>query len=151
MIKIAHRGNFEGGNTPTENTIAQIDLAIAEGYDVKIDVWLLNDKWYLGYNLPQEEIDLAFMERPTIWTHCRDLKGYVSLYHNPKVNALWHSSDDFTFTSKGIKWAASGIRTTDGIMTFPHYEADLEDEINFGIIQPLGVCSDTFYWLRQSS
>jgi hypothetical protein len=142
MIKIAHRGNFEGRYSERENTISYIEEAIAAGYNVEIDVWLLEKKWHLGHDFPGEEIDLSFMERPEIWTHAKNLVGYVSLYSNPKVHTFWHDKDDFVFTSKGIKWCRSDIITYDGVSCMPsdlvlgHYKES-------GIM-PLGICSDDF-------
>ena len=39
MKLIAHRGNINGPNPETENTVNQIDKCIEEGYDVEIDLW----------------------------------------------------------------------------------------------------------------
>jgi len=146
MIKIAQRGNFKGRDTTRENTVSYIEEAILAGYDVKIDVWLINEKWYLGHNLPIEEIQLSFMERPEIWTHARDLQGYVSLFNNSKVHTFWHSRDDYTFTSKNIKWAKSGDKTRDGIQVMPNSSTWAH------IISkpPLGVCSDDFSQYEQA-
>lgn len=142
MIKISHRGNYKGRDAQRENTVAYIEEAIAAGYNVKVDVWLVDYKWYLGFDIPKEEINLSFLERPEIWTHARDLQGYVSLYNNPKVHVLWHNKDGFVFTSKGIKWANTGTITHDGIMFMP------DDTLSIGIvrgaIQPLGVCCNNF-------
>jgi len=142
MIRIAHRGNYKGRDIFRENTISYIEEAIANDFDVEVDVWLLDRKWYLGHDLPKEEIDLSFLERSQIWTHAKDLQGYVSLYHNPKAHVFWHDKDDFVFTSKGIKWARSGIVTHDGVMTMPQYDEFFD--ISNGILQPLGICCDDF-------
>ena len=144
MIKIAHRGNYKGRNELRENTIPYIEEAIAAGYDVEIDVWLLDGKWHLGHDFPGEEIDLSFMERPQIWTHAKDLQGYVSLYGQKKVHVFWHDKDDFTFTSKGIKWAKTHIITYDGIMVMPEYNDYHTSVIKSGHLVPLGICSDNF-------
>jgi hypothetical protein len=144
MIKIAHRGNYHGIDRARENTIAYIEEAIVAGYDVEIDVWLLEKKWYLGHDMPGEEIPLSFMERPQIWTHAKDLQGYVSLYNNPKVHTFWHNLDEFVFTSKGIKWASPGVRTYDGIMVLPERVRDTWPQIIARHHKPLGVCSDDF-------
>jgi len=39
MILISHRGNINGRFESWENEPTYIDKAIAEGYDVEIDIW----------------------------------------------------------------------------------------------------------------
>jgi hypothetical protein len=141
MIKIAHRGNRNGRDPSRENTIPYIEDAIAAGFSVMVDVWLLEDKWFLGYDLPKEVIDLSFMERPEIWVRARDLPGYVSLHSQKKVHVFWHTDDDFTFTSKGIKWAKTDVLTRDGVMFMPK---SYIPKIRLGRVKPLGVCLDNF-------
>ena len=144
MLKIAHRGNFEGRNAERENTIPYIEEAIAAGYDVEIDVWLVNGIWMLGHDFPKEEVSLSFFERPQVWTHAKNLIGYVSLYNNKNVHVFWHDKDDFAITSKGIKWANTGIITHDGIMVMPENNRNICGLIKEKLICPLGICSDNF-------
>lgn len=144
MIKIAHRGNYAGRNADRENTVAYIEEAIAAGYDVEIDVWLVGQDWFLGHDFPNEQVDLSFFERPQVWTHCKNLVGYVSLYNNPKAHVFWHDRDDFVYTSKGIKWANVGIITYDGVMVMPEYNNLVTTKLKNKTISPLGICSDNF-------
>jgi len=144
MIRIAHRGNYKGRDALRENTISYIEEAIAAGYDVEIDVWLLDGKWHLGHDFPGEEIQLSFMERPQVWTHAKDLQGYVSLHGQKNVHVFWHDKDEFAITSKGIKWASTGIITHDGIMVMPEYSPFALTVIRSFEVRPLGVCSDNF-------
>jgi hypothetical protein len=144
MIRIAHRGNFNGRNFERENTISYIEEAIAAGYNVEVDVWLIEKQWHLGHDFPGEKIELSFLERPEVWTHAKNLVGYVSLYHNPKVHVFWHDKDDYVFTSKGIKWAKTGVVTHDGVMVMPEHDDELCRQIRNNIVEPLGVCSDDF-------
>lgn len=142
MIKIANRGNFAGRNIDRENTSVYIEEAICAGYDVKVDVWLLDKEWYLGHNFPKERIDISFLERQSIWTHARDLVGYVSLYNNPKVHVFWHNKDEFAITNKGIKWASDRYLTYDGITTLGEFQTIRRQEILAGKFNPLGICCD---------
>jgi glycerophosphoryl diester phosphodiesterase len=144
MIRIAHRGNYKGKDALRENTISYIEEAIAAGYDVEIDVWLLDGKWYLGHDFPGEIIELPFMERPQIWTHAKDLQGYVSLHGQKNVHVFWHDKDEFTFTSKGIKWCKGGVITHDGVMVMPEYFPFALTAIRSFEVIPLGICSDDF-------
>ena len=144
MIKIAHRGNYAGRNAERENTVVYIEEAIAAGYDVEVDAWLLGENWFLGHDFPLEPVERSFFERPQIWAHCKNLVGYVSLYNNPKTHVFWHDRDEFVYTSKGIKWANVGVITHDGVMVMPEYNNLTTTQLKNGSIEPLGICSDNF-------
>lgn len=148
MIKIAHRGNYKGRIEERENAPDYIEEAIAAGYNVEVDVWLVDGKWMLGHDFPTYEVPLSFFERPEIWTHAKNLVGYVSLYNNPKVHTFWHDKDDFVFTSKGIKWCRTHVITYDGVMVMPEFN-DYHTEILKNNHSPLGVCSDNFQLLSR--
>lgn len=143
MIKIAHRGNYAGKNKDKENTISYIEEAISKGYDVEVDVWLINNQWFLGHDSPTEIINLSFLERLVIWSHAKNLDAYFTLWNNPKVNVFWHDKDDFVFTSKGIKWCNINTLTYDGIMVMPELNKHYITLLNTGH-KPLGICSDDF-------
>ena len=143
MIKIAHRGNYKGRDALRENLPDYIEEAIAAGFDVEVDVWLIDGKWMLGHDFPEHEVPLSFFERPQIWTHAKNLVGYVSLYNRKEVHTFWHDKDDFVYTSKGIKWANVGILTYDGVMVMPERSPAMTEMLKNGH-EPLGVCSDDF-------
>ena len=46
MKVISHRGNLNGPNKQTENTIESIKTAINLGFDVEIDVWYIDKIFY---------------------------------------------------------------------------------------------------------
>ena len=52
MIYIAHRGLFNGPDKEKENSPAQINQALFKGYDVEVDVWFKDGKWFLGHDEP---------------------------------------------------------------------------------------------------
>jgi hypothetical protein len=143
LIKIAHRGNYKGRVEERENSPDYIEEAIVAGYNVEVDVWLIDNKWMLGFDFPKYEVPLSFFERPEIWTHAMNLVGYVSLYNNSKVHTFWHNKDDFVFTSKGIKWCRTHILTHDGVMVMPELN-DYHTDILKNGHDPLGVCSNNF-------
>jgi len=58
MIYISHRGNINGRIEDSENKPEYIDDTIQLGFDVEIDVWYIDGKWWLGHDGPQYEIDL---------------------------------------------------------------------------------------------
>lgn len=144
MIFIAHRGNYKGDDPLKENSPEYIEEAISAGFDVEVDAWLIDGKWMLGHDFPRYEVPLSFFERASIWTHAKNLVGYVSLYNNSKAHVFWHNKDDFVFTSKGIKWANKGILTHDGVMVMPEYNDYHMQMYRLGHLSPLGICSDDF-------
>jgi len=144
MILIAHRGNYQGRNQERENTPLYIEEAIEAGFDVEVDVWLIDKQLYLGHDFPRDKIEVSFLERPQIWTHAKNLVCYVSLYNNSKVHVFWHNKDDFAITSKGLKWALTGVVTHDGVVVMPENSTGITTMLRNGSLSPLGVCSDDF-------
>ena len=61
MKLIAHRGNINGPNKEKENKPEYIIEAINKGYYVEIDLWLIDDKLYLGHDNPQYVIEETFL------------------------------------------------------------------------------------------
>jgi hypothetical protein len=147
MIKIAHRGNFKGKNVEQENTIDYLMIALRSGYEVEVDVWIddINNFW-LGHYGPEHRIDINFLQRDDVWCHAKDIETLYALRCDPKINCFWHDKDDFTFTSKGIKWARSNVITHDGIMVMPDDEDIIQQLLNKEIC-PLGICCDDFRYL----
>jgi len=62
MIYIAHRGNTQGPNPDKENHPDYLRDAVRKGYDVELDVWLINGKYILGHDAPQYEVPDYFLE-----------------------------------------------------------------------------------------
>jgi len=50
MIKISHRGNINGRIEEAENRPDYIEDTLRLGYDVEVDVWFLDGKFYLGHD-----------------------------------------------------------------------------------------------------
>ena len=61
MKIISHRGNFLGANPETENNPNQIDYVIDKGFDVEIDLWIQNNKLFLGHDKPIYEINQKWL------------------------------------------------------------------------------------------
>lgn len=104
---ISHRGNLNGPNKKTENTVKQIDLVIKEGFECEIDVWFINEKLFLGHDNPENEITLKWLETnsQSFWIHCKNFEA-LNFFKNldTSFNYFWHQKDDFTLTSKGYIW-----------------------------------------------
>lgn len=106
MKFISHRGNLNGREPATENAIDQIDIVIFEGFDVEIDVWRIENNWFLGHDEPQYECDLSWLldRSENLWCHAKNLEALHDMIHYPKLNCFWHQEDDYTLTSHGFIW-----------------------------------------------
>jgi hypothetical protein len=104
MKIISHRGNLNGPNSITENSVLAINTALYKGFDVEIDVWFKNGKWYLGHDKPNYQIDESFLENKKLWCHAKNLDALNLMLKNKKIHCFWHQNDDFTLTSKNYIW-----------------------------------------------
>ena len=136
---ISHRGNLVGKNYDLENKPSYIDSAINEGFYVEIDLWVKNNKLYLGHDEPQYEIDEQFLleRKKHLWIHCKNYEAILYFNSNKfNYNYFWHQSDDITLTSKKYIWVYPGKQPiNNSIAVLPEiYEDDLS-KCN-------GICSD---------
>jgi len=112
MIIISHRGNTSGSVEEYENHPDVINDILVKGIDCEIDVWYLNDKFYLGHNFPKYEIDNSFIMKKGLWCHAKNLPALYEMSKYDTVNFFWHQEDDFTLTSQNIIWTYPGKTTT---------------------------------------
>ena len=143
MILISHRGNIEGSIPELENTQPYINIAIANGYDVEIDVWWSNGYLYLGHDKPQHLIDLSWFEKnkDSLWVHCKNIESVVKL-QNTDFHYFWHQNDDLTLTSKNYIWAYPNKQPIkNSIAVLPELYND-----NLGVCK--GVCSDNILKIK---
>lgn len=110
MILIAHRGNVSGPDTSQENMPAYIDTAIAAGYDAEVDLWLVNNTFYLGHDEPQHEISLEWLLNrcDRLWIHAKTTITLNLLVGYYELNCFFHESDPVTLTSKRFLWTYPG-------------------------------------------
>jgi hypothetical protein len=112
---ISHRGNIDGPNKSEENRPDIIKKRLEEGYQVEVDVWLVNEEFYFGHDAPEYRLknylDLEQIEplllHPDIWLHAKNLGALHSL-KNAGAHCFWHEKDRFTLTSKGHIWTYPG-------------------------------------------
>ena len=60
MKYIAHRGLLDGPNKEKENKPEQIEYTLKQGFDCEIDVWKIDEIFFLGHDSPQYEIEKQF-------------------------------------------------------------------------------------------
>jgi len=132
MRIISHRGNLHGPNTELENSPNYILAAEAAGYDVEVDVWLINGKWFLGHDDPVYLVDDRFLLGTGIWCHAKNVEALEQL-REIGAHVFWHQNDSYTITSLGIIWAYPGFPTT-GVSVI--HGKDVE------ITTQWGICTD---------
>jgi len=142
MILISHRGNINGRIESYENEPNYIDLAIKDGYDVEVDIWLVDGIIYLGHDEPQHGINFRWIRDRInkLWIHCKNIDALV-YFNNIEydIKYFWHQEDDVTLTNTNKLWTYPGRRLTKlSIAVLPeqveYTEAELEG--------CYGICSD---------
>lgn len=107
MKLISHRGNINGAIPEKENNPEYIFDALKSGYDVEIDLWYRNAKWYLGHDKPQYEVDSSFIFTDGLWVHCKDIKTFSKVIKedpNNLINTFYHTDEDVALTSHRFLW-----------------------------------------------
>ncbi len=134
-IMIAHRGNVDGPQPELENSPLYINKALAAGYNVEIDVWLVESRWMLGHDEPQYEVDEAFVVREGLWCHAKNIAALEELT-SLGAHVFWHQEDDVTLTSRGFLWTYPGKDlTSKSICVMP-------EKAKYKTIECAGICTD---------
>ena len=135
MIYISHRGNISGPNEKFENKIEYVQNALDKGYEVEVDVRFENDKFFLGHDVNQFEVNENFLLNKKIWCHAKTKDALLAL-EKIKAHYFWNQEDDYTITSKGFVWTYPGKSLlTSSICVLP-------EVANYKEINCLGICSD---------
>jgi len=107
MIVISHRGNLDGPKPDRENRVTYLEAALAAGFDVECDVWLVKDKLYLGHDTPGELAPQALLANPRCWVHAKNAQALGPLLEL-KVHCFFHDQDRATLTSQQWVWCLVG-------------------------------------------
>jgi hypothetical protein len=146
MKLIAHRGNIEGPDTLKENHPNFIDAAMAIGFDVEIDIRLIDRKFYLGHDDPQYHVPMTWLveRKDNLWIHCKNLESLQNLISSPvDFNCFWHQTDDFTLTSKKYIWTYPGKKYNyKSVIVMPELNVSLENFSEILKYDCFGICSD---------
>jgi len=147
MIYISHRGNINGKNPERENSPDYILEAIEKGYDVEIDVWWNNGKWFLGHDSPTYQINFYELvyDNKKLWLHAknhealREIVKYFNYLNIYWLKFFWHQTDDFTLTSNGYIWTYPGKELTiHSICVLPETANYSNEDLKICY----GICSD---------
>jgi len=104
MIKVAHRGNFEGRNPSQENSISYIKKALDRGFHVEVDVWEKSGRYLLGHDKPQYDVKGTFLQNKKLICHAKNIEAFYSMLKDKKIHCFWHEQDLCTLTSRGWVW-----------------------------------------------
>jgi hypothetical protein len=110
MKLISHRGNIVGPEREFENSPGFIERAIKKGYDVEVDVWYVDGRYWLGHDKPTYEMGSYWLYHPKLWRHAKNLDALRRMLEN-RVHCFWHQNDDRTLTSQGYVWTYPGKET----------------------------------------
>jgi hypothetical protein len=136
QLLIAHRGNINGRIEDCENSPNYIFFALDLGYNVEVDVWLVNNKLFLGHDKPQYSTTYNFLTNTKLWLHCKNVEAMEFLSKDASLNAFAHK-DDIIITRHGFLWTApGGIITRRSIAVMPELVSDWD------ISEAYGICTD---------
>jgi hypothetical protein len=138
MRLISHRGNINGKLPTNENHPDYIDEAIHVGYEVEIDVWMIEGVLLLGHDEPKYGVSqLWFNQRvDKLWIHCKNIEAVEWFNAIGGFNYFWHQTDTITLTSKNFIWAFPGKQPIQrSIAVLPEIYTD-------DVSECIGVCSD---------
>lgn len=157
MKLIAHRGLFNGPDVNLENRPEQIELALSQGFDCEVDLWIVDGEMFLGHDRPDYPTTLEFLKTPGLWIHAKNL---AALYYlsTTTLAYFWHQSDDCVITSNGYIWTFPGKELTDrSIRLMPEWE-DKNTPVFVPLYQKLlttknnscyAICSDYVLKIRE--
>jgi hypothetical protein len=137
-IIISHRGNINGPSI-FENVPSHIQKCLDDGIECEIDVWKIQDTFYLGHDNTEHKIDFSFLTQKGLWCHAKNLEALSDMLKQ-NINCFWHQDDDFTLTSSGYIWTYPNKNVLDKSIIVdndPHWK-----EKNY---QCYGVCSDYIF------
>lgn len=140
MKLIAHRGNTKGPSNELENTPGHIERAIKKGFDVEVDVWYVDDAFWLGHDRPTVRMGSHLLYHPKLWRHAKNLPALRRML-DAGVHCFWHENDQRTLTSQRYVW------------TFPGMEHDERSVlVHLGLPAEVpkvyGICSDYVELIR---
>ena len=109
---ILHRGLGDGPDARLENDERRIRALVSEGWDVEVDLWKMDDGWWLGHDAPTAKLsDISVLEVPQVWAHCKNLEALQALQatrESGKIHYFTHDTDPATLTSRNWIWCFPG-------------------------------------------
>lgn len=141
MRIIAHRGNLNGPDSKNENHPDKIINCLNKNIDVEIDVWFVNNEWWLGHDEPSYKIeeDFFFKHSNKLWIHCKNFEALEKM-NGKYLNYFWHDHDDHALTSKKYIWTYPGKEIgKHNIIVMPEKVYSIEE---IKTLKCYGICTD---------
>ena len=91
MKLIAHRGLVGGPDKSLENRPDVVLDTLSAGFDCEVDLWIVDDRLYLGHDRPQHNVTIDFIATSGLWIHAKSLATLAWLAKIPyALNYFWH-------------------------------------------------------------
>jgi hypothetical protein len=137
---IAHRGLLEGPDKKMENDPVQIERALELGFDCEVDLWCVDERFYLGHDAPTYAVDRGFLGKKGLWVHAKNLDALYALTDTQGINYFWHENDSYALTSNRYVWTYPGRPLTgSSVAVMPEWQDPQFENLNFSCF---GICSD---------
>ena len=149
-VFISHRGNIDGKIESRENSPDYIEEAIKLGYQVEIDVWLVNGSWYLGHDKPEYSIRYEYLKNDFLWCHAKNLEALSSMIKDSKIHCFWHQEDDVTLTSRNYIWTYPGKELKEKSICVMPEKSNIKPGSN-KLEGCVGICSDIIKTYREKN
>lgn len=149
-IIISHRANLTGPKSAHwgENHPSSVRAALINGFDVEIDVWLIDNKLILGHDNADYQVPKEFFYNDRLWVHCKNIEAAHYFYGHPTVHSFYHQNDDITLTSSQLLWSyprQSVLLTDKSIAVIPELVKDWAN-----LEKCYGICTDFPIELRKN-
>jgi len=146
MLFIAHRANLYGPDPNTENTPLQIERVLAAtDYSVEIDVWCINNTFFLGHDKPDIKIEnpYVYLNNSRFFIHAKNLEALTKLTRVlNKPHIFSHDKDPVVLTYPyGIAWVYPGFPIDEySICVMPERTPNTYTEKR--LFSAYGICTD---------
>lgn len=141
MLLISHRGNQNSIIPDKENSPLYIDEAINKGFDVEIDVRVIQNKIFLGHDAPDYEIPLSWLSdrKYNLWIHTKNFAA-LSFLIDFDFKIFYHQKENHTIINNcGVIWSHDLSEANEkSIIPLLSLE-DIKNCKNFNVF---GICSD---------
>ena len=64
------------------------------GYDVEIDVWLVDNEFFLGHDEPQYKVHGTFLMTKGLWCHAKNIEAFYLMSLDNRIHCFFHDQDD---------------------------------------------------------
>ena len=143
MKLISNRGNIFGKDISVENSPDYIDETLSLGYEVKVDLWYIDNEIFLGDYVPTYKVsfDWLISRYLKLWICCKNVDALEFLHSHDHFNYFWDTPDVITLTSLNYFWVKStNISGKNVILSIPETDSVIDEITNKKFY---GICANT--------